>query len=176
MSDKNGGDTNVAEDTGDLGTHLNAQGGVERGERFVEEQDLWLRCERASERHALLLAAGQCAGHPVAVVGEIDEFEQLGNASSDLRFAELLASCSESEHDVLADTQVREERSVLENHADIALFGLDPRALGRRRRIWTGACGAPANDNLAGRWLFEAGDRAEEGRLAATGWSKERND
>ena len=46
----------------DLEAHLLAQVGVEVGQRLVEQQHLRLDHQRARQRHALLLAAGQLAG------------------------------------------------------------------------------------------------------------------
>ena len=46
----------------DLEAHLLAQVGVEIGQRLVEQQRLGLDHQRARQRHALLLAAGQLAG------------------------------------------------------------------------------------------------------------------
>ena len=45
-----------------LEAHLLAQIGVEVGQRLVEQQRLGLDDQRAGERDALLLAAGQLAG------------------------------------------------------------------------------------------------------------------
>ena len=47
---------------GNLGALLDAQLGVEVGERLVEEEDLRLADDGAPHRHALALAAGELAG------------------------------------------------------------------------------------------------------------------
>ena len=51
----------------DEDAHLVAQLGVEIGQRLVEKQDLRLDDQRAGERHALLLAAGELARIAVLV-------------------------------------------------------------------------------------------------------------
>ena len=53
-------------DRADLLAQRHADLGVERRERLVEQQHLRLRRERAGQRHALLLAAGELVGIAVA--------------------------------------------------------------------------------------------------------------
>ncbi len=48
----------------EVGQHLLAARGVERGERLIEQQQTRLRQQRAPERHALALAAGELARPP----------------------------------------------------------------------------------------------------------------
>jgi hypothetical protein len=56
------GDAEVALHVSDLLAQRDADLDVQRGERLVEQQDLRLNGERASQRHALLLAAGELVG------------------------------------------------------------------------------------------------------------------
>jgi hypothetical protein len=49
----------------DLLAHLAAQARVEVGQRLVEQQHRRLQHQRARQRHALLLAAGEFARQPV---------------------------------------------------------------------------------------------------------------
>ena len=56
---------------------LLAHARVERAERLVEQQHLRLDRERAGERHALALAAGELRRVAVAEVREPDEIQQL---------------------------------------------------------------------------------------------------
>ena len=51
-------------DVADLVAHLVAQLGIEIRQRLVEQQDRWADDQRAGQRHALLLAAGQSGGAP----------------------------------------------------------------------------------------------------------------
>ncbi len=57
-----GGDAELALQRADLLAQRHADLGVERRERLVEQQHLRLDGERAGERHALLLAAGELVG------------------------------------------------------------------------------------------------------------------
>jgi hypothetical protein len=53
--------------------------GVERGKRFVQEEEAGFGRKRAREGDALALAAGQFAGEAVGDVGEFDEVEQVAD-------------------------------------------------------------------------------------------------
>ena len=59
--------------------HLLAQLEVERAERLVEQQHARAVDERAGERHALALAAGELAGTAVLVAAEAHHLERLGH-------------------------------------------------------------------------------------------------
>src|ERR1700761_4130530 len=63
----------------------------------------------------------------------------------------------QSEGDVLRDRQVREQRIVLKDGADIALIG---RQIGYR---------PPVEKDFPRRWFLKARDKAQGGRLATTG-------
>jgi hypothetical protein len=58
-----------------LDAHLVAQEGIEVRQRLVEQEHAWLGDERASERHALLLAAGELARVSRAEGAEPDQLE-----------------------------------------------------------------------------------------------------
>ena len=82
-----------------------------------------LRRERAGQRHALLLAAGELVGIAVAELRQLDEAEHLGDARVDLGLRH--AGDLQAEGDVLRDRQVGEQRIGLEHHADVALVRLE---------------------------------------------------
>ena len=77
---QDGGGAGEALDALDLDLHVEAQVLVERRERLVEQQDARLDGERAGERDALLLAAGELLGIAVGDVLELDQRQHLGNA------------------------------------------------------------------------------------------------
>jgi hypothetical protein len=66
VRDEDGGDAEFALDRADLVAQRHAHLGVERRQRLVEQQQLGLGRQRAGQRHALLLAAGQLVGIAVA--------------------------------------------------------------------------------------------------------------
>ena len=69
-----------AQDVNEAGAQGGADFGVEGGEGFVEEEEAGFGRERARERDALALAAGEFAGKAVGDVGEFDEVEQVADA------------------------------------------------------------------------------------------------
>ena len=126
---------------------------VEVREGLVEEQELGLRCERAGERDPLLLAARQLVRVLVRVAAQPHAFDQLGDSSPPLRHT------VQAEADVLGDGEVREERVVLEHHADPALL--------RRDHDARSGNGPPVQQDLPVRHRLESRDAPEYGRLAA---------
>ena len=80
VGDEHEGDAGLALDLLELDLHLLAQLEVERAERLVEQQHRRPVHQRAGERDALALAAGQLAGLALAVVAETDPVQRLGRA------------------------------------------------------------------------------------------------
>ena len=80
--------------------------GVQRRERFVEEQGLRVAGERARERHPLALATGKVSG--------MSAFEMPNPETVEV----LIGLVTAAVLDVLAHGQMREERVVLEDEPD----------------------------------------------------------
>ena len=74
----------------------------------------------------------------------------------------------QAEADVGRDREVREQRVILENHADAALFRRHAEIRARDRDA------LDANFSLGNR--LEPGDAAQERRLAAAGWAEQAGD
>ena len=106
-----------AQDRRDLLAQALAQAGVERGERLVEQHDLGIGRQRAGERDALALAARELVRVRRGPVGEADEREALRRPRS---------RPDAPKPDVGGDREVREQRAVLEDHADVAALRLLP--------------------------------------------------
>ena len=70
MRDVDEGDAHLALDRAQLVLHLLAQLQVERAQRLVEQQHARAVDERARQRHALALAAGELAGAAALVAAE----------------------------------------------------------------------------------------------------------
>ncbi|MOA24011.1 hypothetical protein D3C78_1446710 [compost metagenome] len=155
MGDQDGAGATALENVANLVAQAPAQLHVEVGEWLVEQQQLRLRCQRTGQGDPLLLAAGQFMRVAPAQAAQLDQLEHLFD---DLGLARVLG---DAEGNVLCHGQVREQRVILEHHANAAFF----RGQGEA---------SPGNDlasqlDLAVVHGFETGDGAQGGGLAATG-------
>ncbi len=132
---------------------------VQRAERLVEQEHARLHGERARERHALALAAGELRRVAIGPAAEVDEREQLVDALADLGLRAL--ADLQAERDVVAHGHVLEGRVVLEDEADAAVLG------GHRRH------GLAGEQHLAAVGGLEPGEHPQERRLAAPGRAEE---
>ena len=141
------------------GAHLladvGAQPGVEGREGLVEQHQRRLRGQRAGQRDALLLPAGELGRHPAAVPGEADELEHLLDAAPAARGA------GESEAHVGGHAQVPEQGAFLRHQPDAAALGRHVDALPRDE--------LPVEPHGARVDRVEAGDHPQQRRLAAAG-------
>ena len=101
----------------DLELHVLAQLLVERPEGLVHEEQTRLEHHRPGERHALLLAAAQLAGHPLSEPAELHQLQRplgplLGFPAGHLAHPQRVG-------DVLGDGHVGEERIALKDHPDV---------------------------------------------------------
>ena len=103
----------------ELELHLLAQLEVERAERLVEQERGRLVDERARERDALLLAAGELARLALLHALEAHRAQRRGDARAHLVAAHALDA--QPERHVLEHAHVREERVRLEHHVDVPL-------------------------------------------------------
>ena len=78
---------------GDLSSHLNAQLGVQVGQRLVQQEDLGLTDDGAAQSNTLTLAAGQSLGLTVEQVLDVQDRRGFFDAALDLV---LRASCAAS--------------------------------------------------------------------------------
>ncbi|MCY1291882.1 hypothetical protein D9M70_410860 [compost metagenome] len=162
MGDQDGAGAARLEDLADLVAEPPAQFAVEVGEGFVEQQQLRLRRQRTGQGHALLLAAGQLVGVAARQCAELDQLQQL---AGDALPVGMLA---DAEGDVVGHGQVREQRIVLEHHADPPLL---------RRQGEAGAGDDLAAElDLALVHRLETGDGAQRGGLAAAGGAEQAAD
>ena len=137
----------------DLGAGLDAQLGVEVGERLVHQEDGRLADDRPTERDALALAAGQLLRLAIEQLLELDRLGRLVDPALDLGLGDLAQL--EPEGEVVAHRHVRVERVALEDHRDVAILG---------RHVVDDAI---ADAEGAAGDLLEAGDHPQAGRLAA---------
>jgi hypothetical protein len=147
--------------------------GVERGGRLVGKDQRRLVGERAPNRHALLLAAGEVGRHIVGAVGDFEVVEQLPGAAARaaaVHAVELHGQgdvvqrreegdqvvCLEDEPDVLAaeaahvdaDPAIAVDRLAI--YLDQAGAGIDDQADAQEQRGLARTAGAEQRDQLAG--------------------------
>ena len=149
---EDGRDVDDVVEAGEPLAQLGADACVERAERLVEEEHLWLRRERAGEAHALPLAAGELGRVALPEALELDEMQELLDALADLRLRPL--PHLEPERDVVAHGHVLERRVVLEDEADAALLRREPGRV------------VPGDEDLPGVGRLEPRDDPEQRRLA----------
>jgi len=139
----------------ELGAHLDAELGVEVGERFVEEEYFGIAHDGAADRDALALAARKGFGPAFEQFLDVEDAGGFPDALFDLvfgNFADL-----ETERHVVVHGHVRIQGVVLEHHRDVAILGrniIDELAV---------------DEDLAFGDVFETGDHAQGRGLAAAG-------
>ena len=123
VGDEHAGDLELVVQPPQPAAQLLADLGVERAEGLVQQQHARLDGERAGERDALALAAGELRGVAVRDPVELHELEQLLHARLDLALGrpQPPRPHAEPEGDVLEHRHVAEERVVLEHEADAAV-------------------------------------------------------
>src|SRR3954447_12727452 len=130
VGDEDGGDPQLALDFPQLHLHRRAQVLVERRKRLVEQQYGRIDHERAGQRHALLLSAGELARLATRQASELAQTQHLGDPTVDLRLRNMARL--EAIRDVALDGHVREQRVILKHHPDFAIVGrqiIDPFAI-----------------------------------------------
>ncbi len=137
----------------DVDAHLGAEGGVQVGERLVEQVHVRAAHDRAAHGDALALAAGELLREPIEQLLEAEHVARLADPLLDLRGRR--APQREPEGQVVPHRQVRVERVALEHHGDVAI------ARGRARDVFA------LDEDLPLVGLLEARDQAEQGRLSA---------
>jgi len=98
---------------------------VERGQRLVEQQNPRAARQRARQRHALLLTAGELIGLALLEAFELDQRHHLGHAGIDLRTRH--ARALQPECDVVPHVEMGKQRVVLKHHVDRTLVRQDLR-------------------------------------------------
>ncbi len=126
---------------------------VERRHRLVEQQNLRALRQRARQRHALALAAGQLIGPARAEPLELDEREHLLDPGGDRLLRQPVLA--QAECDVPGNGEVGKQRVALEHHVDGTPMRRD------RRDVLSG------EQHAAFVGDFEAGEDAQQGGLAA---------
>ncbi len=161
MGHQHGRDVLALEDLAHFQRQALAQIDVEIREGFVEQDQLRTRSQRARQCDTLLLAAREFMRIMVALSTQADGGQQFTHPDPALT----AVKASQAESDVGRNRQVREQRVVLKNHADMPLL---------RWQAATGTADAAAlHTNLAGGDVLKTGDTAQQRRLAAARGSQQ---
>ena len=157
-----GGDADPLLEELDLLARRGAQFGVKVRERLIEQKGRRLAYQRAGERNALPLAAGELARPPVKQVLDPEQLRRPFDFPCDL--AALNPLGPERKRYVVAHGIVRIEPVALEHHGD---------APGPRRHVVDDIA---ADDEVAARLLLEPADDAQKRRLAAAGRAEQNHE
>ena len=150
-----------AQDARQVGQKLFPQWPVETGHWFIQHQQPRARRQRARQRHALRLAAGESVDRPPAEAAQPHQFQQLPYPPRALGGAP--GPHAQAEGDVARHVQMREQRLVLKHQSEAAPVG----GHGRHRPT------LPAH--LAGMRL-QPGDHPQQGGLAAPAGAEQGHD
>lgn len=156
------GHADAFDDLDKLKLHLRTQLLVQSTHGLVEQQQLRTLGQRTGQGHALTLAAGQLVRLALGVLGHVHQLEHLGHALVDLGLRQLVLL--EAEGDVLRHGHVREQCVGLEHHVDRPLVG---RHVGDVHAV---------EQDAPGGGTLEAGEHAQQGRLARTGAAEQGED
>ena len=134
---------------------------IERRGRLVEQHDLRVHAQRAGDRDALLLAAGQLARIFAGLLGDLDALEIVHRDLLGVALLGILRTQIGASVQVLQHGQVREQVEVLEHHADLAADLVDLlEVVGELDAV---------DDDAALLVLLQAVDAADHGRFAGAG-------
>ena len=135
-----------------LQAHLHAQGGVEVGQRFVEQEDLRVAHNRSANRHALALATRKLLGLALQQRPQLKDARRFADFALDQLLVD--ARQVQGKRHVLAHAHVRVQRVGLEHHGQVALGRGD-----------FGDVAAIEFDGAVADF-FQAGDQAQQGGFA----------
>ena len=159
MRHQHGSDAELALDLADRAPEFLADLGVERTERFIEQQHFGLVRERTGHGHSLLLAAGQLRRQAIVHTFECDQAQQLLATLAAVRG--LHAPDPQGEFDVVRHAHVAKQGVVLEHEADATVAC-------RHMRNVTAVKGNPPMIHAG-----QAGDGTQQRALATAAWSEQ---
>ena len=155
MGHKQRRDTKLAVQLLDFQPGLHTQLGVQIGQRFVKQEHARLPDDGPAHRHALALAARQCAWFAVEQMAQFQNARC--NADPRLDLGQRDFGNFQAVGHVVEHAHVRVQRIVLKHHRDVALGGLEV------------VDNLAANRDGALADLFQPGNHAQQRRFAAAG-------
>lgn len=155
VGDDEGGDGGIEQELAQFGAQPTAGGYVQRGERFVEQQQLRSGSQRAGERDSLTFTAGEQPDLVVPEVARAGGGEGFGGAL----WAVAAGDAVQAERDVGGEGHMGEQRVILEEVADVSVPG------GQVVFIVIPGIGTE-RDTAAWTGFAQAGQAAKQGCLA----------
>ena len=162
VSDEEEGDSDVIVNRVEFDQHSLTELEVERGERFIEQQNFGFADERAGDGDTLALTAAELSGFLALMPDELDEFEILLDFVVDFPLVDLCDFKSES--DIVPDGHVGKERIVLEDRADF------PFVRGKIRDVLS------VENDASGIGSFESPANAQQCGFTAAAGTEQRED
>ena len=131
--------TDLFDDVDQLQLRPLTQLGIQRTQRFIEQQQFWPFGQTARQRNALLLAARQLVWLALRIRFELHQLQHLRDALFDLRLGHAITV--QTKGNVVPHRQVREQGVALEHHVDGALIGREAHdVLARQQDLAGGGC------------------------------------
>ena len=111
-----------------LFTHL----GVQRAEGFIQQQNLWFNRQRARQRHALLLPAGQLRRKAIRQMRKLYHLQQFGHFRFDGRRIWALAArqYGQAKRNIVEYVHMAKQRVMLEHKAHFTVPGMQTAYVG----------------------------------------------
>ena len=144
-----------------LGAHIHAELGVQIGQGLVQQKQSGLGNNGAGDGHTLLLAAGQLGGIAFGKLTDLHTVQSAGDLFGD-GLVVFLAD-TQAEGHVVEHGHVGPQRVGLEHQIQVALAGRGERSFRRVDDLLA------VHQDDAALGLFQTGDHAEGGGLAAAG-------
>ena len=146
----------------DLDAKLRPELGIEVAERFVEQEDVDVADEGASDGHALSLPTGQFCRPALEQISDLENVGRPRHAAFD--FVARYAGHFQSKGHIPFDSHARIEGVGLKHHSDSALVRFRPGNV------------AAADPHLAGAEIDQSGNGVEQGRLPAAGSAQQHDE
>ena len=144
----------LPDDAGNVCRHRQTRLIVQRGKRFIQQQDRGLRCERADQRAALAHPAGELRGQLLGKIRKIILLQQLAYPCLPLR--RVLPADLQAERHVAPDRPPRKQLIALRHESDLC----------RRRRYRLAV-----EQHLARRRPLQSRDQGQQRGFSAAGRS-----
>ena len=139
--------------------HLRAQFGVERRQRFIQQQNLWPHYQAARQRHTLPLTAGHLVRHPLAKSAQLYQLQRFFDAGFNVAAPD--ARDFQAIADIVGHAEMREHGIALKYHINRALVRRNPGHI------------LPVDQYLPFGRQFKSRDHPQQRRFTAARWTKQ---